>query len=337
MCSYHSMALLHGTVSRLRISSSLVPGSRRYLGSLTADTPRPRIYTSVSDDPYLNLSIEHYLLQKSHPESTILFLYRNRPCVVIGRNQNPWLEVNLELLRRGLPTPHNETGSKDGRPSAPDSKTRPPQHQPVSLVRRRSGGGTVFHDEGNVNWSVICPPAAFDRNQHAEMVVRALGGMGVAGVRVNSRHDIVQDAASHPGTESGDYGEDTAPAAGLAASFKISGSAYKLTRLRSLHHGTCLLASPNLEYISPLLRSPAEPFIKARGVESVRSKIRNVGVDHGDFMRAVADEFRNMYGAIGSQDSLEVGRSTLAEYAEVRKGYEELEVCLSFFLVPMSF
>lgn len=174
--------------------------------------------------------------------------------------------------------------------------------EPVKLVRRRSGGGAVFHDEGNVNFSVICPPSAFDRNKHAEMVVRALSSLGRPNTRVNERHDIVMDV---------DVG-----------TFKISGSAYKLTRLRSLHHGTCLLRSPNLSNISGMLRSPAEPFIKTRGVDSVRSPVRNVDVDNGAFEDAVVNEFEKMYGEF---DVREVVGEEALEVESVRKGYEELK------------
>lgn len=264
-----------------------------------------QIYRSTTTDPYLNLSIEHHLLQRSHPDSTILFLYANRPCVVIGRNQNPWLEVNLELLRQGLA---QETPSSDV--LSPE-----PSNVPISLVRRRSGGGTVFHDAGNINWSVICPPPAFDRDKHAEMVVRALRGrLGVRGVRVNGRHDIVMDVpASDP------HGD------GAVQTFKVSGSAYKLTRTRSLHHGTCLLSSPNLGKVSGLLRSPAEGFIKARGVESVKSRIRNVGVGMGDFMDVVVGEFVKMYGE-GAGRGVIVGEEEALGVEEVVHGVKELKV-----------
>ncbi len=137
--------------------SSRAPGTH----SISSLADRVQIYRSPFSDPYLNLSIEHHLLQRSDPDSTVLFLYVNAPCVVIGRNQNPWLEVNLRGVQAGVTTPSPSSSA----PSIP----------PVSLVRRRSGGGTVFHDQGNVNWTVICPPAAFDRDKHAEMVVKALG------------------------------------------------------------------------------------------------------------------------------------------------------------------
>ncbi|PKS06883.1 hypothetical protein jhhlp_006729, partial [Lomentospora prolificans] len=107
------------------------------------------------------------------------------------------------------------------------------------------------------------------------------------------------------------------------STFKVSGSAYKLTRLRSLHHGTCLLSSPNLGNISSYLRSPAEPFIKARGVESVRSKVRNVGVGNADFEQAVKEEFGKMYGKFDVD--IVVGDEAL-EIPNVSSGLSELKV-----------
>lgn len=313
-------------------------------------TSRVQIYTSHSHDPYLNLSAEHFLLQHSHPDSTILFLYTNDPCVVIGRNQNPWLEVNLGLLL---------SSSVDADADADNNKS--PEH--VRLVRRRSGGGAVFHDRGNVNYSVICPPAVFDRNKHAEMVVRALRGLGVGTAHVNARHDIVilnnennndehensspssfSSSSSSSSFSSQSEGGSSTPS---PATFKISGSAYKLTRLRSLHHGTCLLSSPHLAQIGRYLRAPAAPYLKARGVESVRSPIRNVGVATEAFMEGVTREFVDMYGrpdvqvalartkgdGDGDDDDGDDGGDFAHE--QIQKGYRELTVRIFFlFLAP---
>lgn len=250
----------------------------------TAKNPsnKTQIYLSRNLDPILNLSIEHYLLQKTPEDSTVLFLYTNKPCVVIGRNQNPWVEVNFSAIQ----------SSKE----------------PIRLVRRRSGGGTVFHDLGNVNYSVICPTAAFDRDKHAEMVVRALHKLGVDTTRVNKRHDIVLDRTE---------------ATGEKKALKVSGSAYKLTRLRSLHHGTCLLNSPNLGEIGKYLRPVAKHSIEARGVESVSSPVTNVNVPNAEFEQAVISEFLEMYGA---SDPITVSSSEDAmRVPEIEKGYDELK------------
>ncbi|KAF5508238.1 putative lipoate-protein ligase A [Colletotrichum fructicola] len=255
------------TLSHIKHQQNLRPFS----ALATNPSSKTQVYISNSRSPHINLSIEHHLLQTTPSDSNVLFLYTNRPSIVIGRNQNPWLEVNLPLLQ-------SLDRSRDA----------------IDLVRRRSGGGTVFHDEGNVNYSVICPPANFDRDKHAEMVCRALHKLGVPDVAVNCRHDIVMTTPSAtPIPLSSCTGK---PLANAENTYKISGSAYKLTRLRSLHHGTCLLSSPNLPRIGSFLRSPAEPFIKARGVESVRSRIRNVGVDDTrKFEEAVVEEFGKMY------------------------------------------
>ncbi|KAK8086570.1 lipoyltransferase and lipoate-protein ligase- variant 2 [Apiospora phragmitis] len=257
-------------------------------------TNRVQIYVSRSHDPYLNLSFEHYLLQKSHPDSVVLLLYTNRPCVVIGRNQNPWLEVGIGALNQPAllaPPVPREADDHDHEEALG-----------VQLVRRRSGGGTVFHDLSNVNYSVLCPPAAFDRDRHALMVVRALRTLGVSTARLNERHDIVLDERD--------------------ATFKVSGSAYKLTRLRSLHHGTCLLSTPNLDRVGRFLRSPAAPYMKARGVDSVRSRIRNVGVGNAAFEEAVVAEFGAMYGNV---DVETIATRDMKKIPEVMRGYEELK------------
>lgn len=252
------------------------------------------------------------MLQKSDPKSAVLFLYVNRPSIIIGRNQNAWLEVNLALLN-----------STHGQP-----ETEPPGLGAVDLVRRRSGGGTVFHDEGNVNWTVISPSGSFTRDKHAEMVVRALRSCGVGRARVNARHDIVLDQGEQ-GAEADP--EDTHSTPYEATDFdtprplKVSGSAYKLTRQRALHHGTCLLSSPNLNVIPHYLHSPAKPFMTARGVESVSSPVGNISLSNEDFMSAVEAKFAEQYHVSKQISAVEVGEDWLDE-SGVRKGYEELTV-----------
>ncbi|TLS22576.1 uncharacterized protein PpBr36_06423 [Pyricularia pennisetigena] len=268
-----------------------------------------QIYVSTERDPYLNLAAEQHLLEVSHPASTVLFMYINSPSVIIGRSQNPWLEVDLGRLRSGLP----------GLPPNQDQKV------PVNLVRRRSGGGTVFHDWGNVNWSVIFPTAEFDRDRHAEMVVRALRDrIGVPAVRVNDRHDIVMDLLPKPFSEA-------------KKTFKVSGSAYRVTRLRSLHHGTCLINSPYVNQIGPLLRPPmAGSYLKTRGAGSVRSPVRNVSgdgtpLDRGAFSESffeamVVDEFKETYKHLCGPDNglvYAINRS-VRSIPDVDKGYDEL-------------
>ncbi|KAF1921997.1 hypothetical protein BDU57DRAFT_564285 [Ampelomyces quisqualis] len=258
-------------------------------------------YVSSSDDPYLNLSIEDHILSRSPPDSTVLFLYVNRPCVVIGRNQNPWTEVNLGLLDAARPA--------------------------VDLVRRRSGGGAVFHDQGNLNWSITCPRNDFTRDRHAEMVVRALRKLGVERARVNARHDIVLDQgleerASDPGdTHRTPYTGDDGT---LPQPLKVSGSAYKLTRLRALHHATTLLCSPNLHSIPQYLRSPAKKHIQAQGVESVSSPVANIGLAISPFQQCLLHEFAEMHAAVGKAHVVTTVGQDHLNVPDIKKGYDEM-------------
>lgn len=225
----------------------------------------------------------------------------------------------------------------------------------VVLVRRRSGGGTVFHDFGNVNYSVICPTQNFNRDKHAEMVVRAIRKINRR-ARVNERHDIVLDSGSlMPETDRPDPYDThkTAfwPGDGNTPPRKVSGSAYKLIRQRSLHHGTCLLASPNISTISGYLKSPAEPFLKARGVESVRSPIANVLECNENipdkvsvFELSIVNAFVNMYGLCDCKKSThqsgilnEIAMphipirhidESVEKIPEIKKGIDELKVNL---------
>ncbi|KAL8931519.1 MAG: hypothetical protein Q9216_007174, partial [Gyalolechia sp. 2 TL-2023] len=239
------------------------------------------------------------VLKKSHPDSTVLFLYVNRPCIVIGRNQNPWLEVNHALVQRTVAPASFFTRLDQGSTSSKEK---------INIIRRRSGGGTVFHDLGNVNFSVICPPADFHRDKYTEMVVRATRKTNPR-ARINERHDIVLDPGPLLDTRDHPQLDDTHRTAflygeGPLVPRKVSGSAYKLTRQRALHHGTCLLSSPNISSISEYLHSPARPFLKARGVESVRSPISNIadGSNEGmkltssTFQHQIINAFIDMYG-----------------------------------------
>ncbi|KAH0238571.1 hypothetical protein KCV06_g433, partial [Aureobasidium melanogenum] len=271
-------------------------------------------YISRSSDPYINLSIEHYLLQKSHPDSSILFLYVNRPSVIIGRNQNPWLEVNLGLLNAAQTSPNSPSRIENEPPGLGD----------VDLVRRRSGGGTVFHDGGNVNWTVISPAATFTRDKHAEMVTRALRSCGIAKSRVNERHDIVLDQGTSDFAGTWGPDDDTHATPWQSATIrplKVSGSAYKLTRARALHHGTALLNSPNLHVISSYLRSPAKPYIKGRSVDSVSSPVGNILLNNDEFIQNVQREYKALYS--GAAKAVELGDECL-RIEEVKKGHAEL-------------
>lgn len=308
---------LSGTTAYSRTMSVARRAFSSFAEQLANPANRVQSFISRSRDPFVNLSIEDYILRTSPPDSTVLFLYTNRPCVVIGRNQNPWSEVNLGILQAATP---RSTGAKD---------TEPPGIGHVDLVRRRSGGGAVFHDEGNLNWSITCPRADFTRDKHAEMVVRALRKIGIDRARVNERHDIVLDQGPEKRPSDPQDAHRTAYTVdeGGPRPLKVSGSAYKLTRGRALHHATTLLASPNLHIIPQYLHSPARKSIQAKGVESVSSPVANIGLDVEIFQKRLQEEFSGMYARQGTSPSVQTVGEEHLEIPEIRKGYNELKVC----------
>lgn len=228
---------------------------RRHLSSLP---PRIKCYISQSTDPYTNLAFEDWILRTSHPLSHVLYLWRNRPTIVIGRNQNPWKECNLDLMAR----------------------------RDVLLARRSSGGGSVYHDLGNSNYTVVLPREEFARDMCASMVARALQLADVPGAHVTGRHDVAVDG------------------------LKVSGSAFKLTKHRAFHHGTMLIDA-DLDRLHGCLRSRARDRIDAKGVDSVPSPVANLrdyslSMDHSLFCDVVMREFSNTFSTELTADNVHV-------------------------------
>ncbi|KAL6454163.1 AIM22 putative lipoate-protein ligase A [Candida maltosa Xu316] len=219
----------------------------------------PVIFTSKLTNPYLNLAVEDYIYNAMpKPESSKdnaydrLMFYINSPCVVIGKNQNPWQEVNLPVL--------NSLG--------------------VPLLRRRSGGGTVVHDLGNVNYSYMTTKANFDRFKFVNYVVNAVNQADpLFKIETNERGDIISEKL-------------------LGLNYKISGSAYKLSKGKSYHHGTMLLNS-KLDVLGRLLHrdeSKLGVVDSKTSIPSVKSKVINLEMESDKFINVVCDEFKKIYG-----------------------------------------
>ncbi|KAG0100033.1 hypothetical protein BGZ93_004624 [Podila epicladia] len=211
------------------------PATKNVQGNFKVQT-----YISKVNDPCTNLAFEEWLFRNSDPETYILFLYRNTKSVIIGRNQNPWKECNLKLL------------AKDG----------------VPFVRRKSGGGTVYHDMGNTNYSIMMPRAVFDRRTNVELICRALHDLDIPAL-VNERHDIVLDGK------------------------KISSSDH-----RAYHHGTMLIDT-DLSTLGQYLKNDKDGLV-TKGVASVRSPVTRLRessftVDHLSFCDATRTEFLKRY------------------------------------------
>lgn len=129
------------------------------------------IFESKETDIHFNLALEKYLIEEFDPSSTVLFLWRNSPVVVIGRYQNPWEECRLSAM--------DEAG--------------------VVLARRCSGGGAVYQDLGNICFTIVSPVADGCKERNFQAVVRALSLMDVD-AQVSGRNDIVVDGRKVSGS-----------------------------------------------------------------------------------------------------------------------------------------
>lgn len=202
-----------------------------------------KVLTSPFKNPFINLALEDHFL-RGGADLPVLFFYVNRPSVVMGRFQNPWLETNLNYL----------------------------VDNDIWLVRRQSGGGSVFHDEGNLNFSFIVPDAMIERRKHAELLQAAFKKAEIE-LEISPRHDLWLDGK------------------------KISGSAFKQTKNGSFHHGTFLVSS-DLDKLEESLKHTIVPK-NTKSIASVRSKVitlneRYPGVEIKDVIDLVSHFFQTV-------------------------------------------
>ena len=232
-----------------------------------------RVMEADSFEATGNLAVEEALFD-AHDGDAWLFLWRNDHVVVIGRNQNAWKECRVSLLE-----------SEGGQ-----------------LVRRKTGGGAVYHDLGNLNFSFVVSRQAYDVTRQNAVIIRALDCLGLDAVQTG-RNDMVL----------ANTGE------------KFSGSAFRIGERSCLHHGTILIAA-DMERLSRYL-APSPIKLQAKGIDSVRARVTNLRnhlpvVTVEDVMEALRAAFIREYGA-----AREMGRSELegAHIAELQAGYASWE------------
>lgn len=224
----------------------------------------------VSDqtNPYWNIAVEQYLVE--YADVVTLYLWRNRRTVVIGQNQNPFSEVDVEALEA------------DG----------------GYLMRRKTGGGAVYHDDGNLNFSLVIPKALYDQRRQFAVIQRAVESFGLH-TQLSGRNDI------------------------LAEGRKFSGNAFSKGRLNDLHHGT-LLINGDMSDLARYLK-PKSAKLQKHGVQSVRSRVVNLADLNPDITtQSIAPRLRSAFETEYAAAAREVAFGDLLRLPAVRALYEQI-------------
>lgn len=178
-------------------------------------------FIGESTNPYHNLAIEQYLMETVGEDSCILYLWQNSHTVVIGRNQNAWAECRTTELNR------------DG----------------GHLARRLSGGGAVYHDMGNLNFTFLVSKKNYDLPKQLQVIVQACRNLGLD-AQISGRNDVHIDGR------------------------KFSGNAFFDSKGQAYHHGT-LLVNVDMARLGQYLM-PSKAKLQSKGVDSVRSRVVNL-------------------------------------------------------------
>lgn len=176
-----------------------------------------------STNPYFNLAMEEYLFNLNDGQSYVL-LWQNEPTIVVGKHQNTAEEINRDYVK--------EKG--------------------INVVRRITGGGAVYHDLGNLNFTFIIKgleKSEFDFRKFTMPIIRALKKLGVES-ELSGRNDITIDGR------------------------KFSGNAQAVKNGKLLHHGTLLFDS-QMEELAKALKVSEDKF-RSKGVKSVRARVTNI-------------------------------------------------------------
>ena len=174
-----------------------------------------KFLSNNSTDPYYNMAFDEYCLQEYSSNETFFYLWQNRPAVIVGLNQNVYSEVNLDYL----------------------------QEKNICLARRVTGGGAVYHDLNNLNYTIV------GNDLSPQPIVDALKSLGID-AELSGRNDIFVDGR------------------------KVSGYARRVWKGRELIHGT-LMYDVDIDTLTKVLDTPTSK-LQAKGIASVRSRVANL-------------------------------------------------------------
>jgi lipoate---protein ligase len=223
---------------------------------------RTKIIRSDSFDPTYNLALEEFLTKNVVEDDIILYLWQNERTVVIGKNQNYWSEVNAPAAEADC----------------------------VTVVRRLSGGGAVFHDLGNLNFTFILRKENYDVQRQLSVIIDALGNLGIKAEKTG-RNDIEADGR------------------------KFSGNAFFKSSAGWYHHGT-LMVDVDKEKLGKYL-NVSTAKLQSKGVKSVKARVVNLKELREDItIEMLCDELYKAFGRIYGCDPIKISPEEI-DWAEV--------------------
>lgn len=228
-----------------------------------------RLVISEETNPYYNLALEEELLRTVENDENILYLWQNDKTVVIGRNQNPYLECNIDYM--------NENN--------------------IFLARRISGGGAVFHDLANLNFTFITKEENLDLEKQMKVLKLSVEGFGL-NVEFSGRNDLLVNGR------------------------KFSGHAFYNEDGNYFHHGT-LMVNVNISILGEVL-NPSKLKLKSKGIKSVKSRVVNLNELNNDITIeslkiSLEKAFEKVYGKILEKDVYNANFKTPKFYEKYKK------------------
>ena len=229
-------------------------------------------YVSPSRDGWQNLAMDEWFLDHLEPEDMLIYFYINKNAVIIGKNQNPWKECDLGAMER----------------------------DDVQLVRRITGGGAVYHDEGNLNFSFIAGEDRYDVERQLNLILQAVRSFGIP-CEFSGRNDLLADGR------------------------KFSGNAFCARGQIRQHHGTLLFDS-DLSVLGRALQPDLEK-IESKGIASVRSRVCNLSdftenVTIETMLAAISLAFETQYGPVTDVSLTPEQAAQIVPYYEKQRSWQ---------------
>lgn len=201
---------------------------------------------STGVNPHRNLAVEEYLFSRCGEDEAILYLWQNENTIVIGKNQNAWRECQISRIE------------EDG----------------AVIARRISGGGAVFHDLGNLNFTFLVSKENYNLKRQLEVILRAVQKLGIH-AEASGRNDILVEGQ------------------------KFSGNAFHEHKGRCYHHGT-IMVDVKLGDLNKYL-NVSKKKLESKGIKSVRSRVTNLisynpELSIDQLKKALRETFEEVYG-----------------------------------------